>query len=150
MKRFTALLLGLLFLFSAALSEGYKFAVYNGDRSQNRICITVDDCKDTKVLRQIFELGQELNIPITFFTLGYVLLPEDAEIWRMIAESDCEIGNHGYWHDSLPQMSTSGMQNAMLRTQETLDAIEEGHRIANDPSVPGYGDMESLIKALES
>ena len=34
--------------------------------------------------------------------------------------------------------------------QETLDAIEEGHRIANDPNVPVYHDMESLIKALES
>ena len=34
--------------------------------------------------------------------------------------------------------------------QETLDAIEEGRRIANDPSVPGYHDMKSLIEALNS
>ena len=34
--------------------------------------------------------------------------------------------------------------------QETIDAIEEGHRIANDPSVPGYRDMKSLIEALNS
>ena len=34
--------------------------------------------------------------------------------------------------------------------QETLDAIEEGHRLANDPDAPAYHDMESLIKALES
>ena len=34
--------------------------------------------------------------------------------------------------------------------QETLDAIEEGHRLANDPNAPVYHDMESLIKALES
>ena len=34
--------------------------------------------------------------------------------------------------------------------QETLDAIEEGHRITNDPNAPVYHDMESLIKALES
>ncbi len=34
--------------------------------------------------------------------------------------------------------------------QETLDAIAEGHRIASDPNVPVYHDMESLIKALES
>ena len=34
--------------------------------------------------------------------------------------------------------------------QETIDAIEEGHRLANDPNAPVYHDMESLIKALES
>ena len=34
--------------------------------------------------------------------------------------------------------------------QETLDAIEEGRRIANDPNVPGYRDMKSLIEALNS
>ena len=34
--------------------------------------------------------------------------------------------------------------------RETLDAIAEGHRLANDPNAPAYHDMESLIQALES
>ena len=34
--------------------------------------------------------------------------------------------------------------------QETLDAIEEGHRLANDPNAPVYHDMKSLIEALDS
>ena len=34
--------------------------------------------------------------------------------------------------------------------QETLDAIAEGRCAAHDGSVPGYRDMESLIKALNS
>ena len=34
--------------------------------------------------------------------------------------------------------------------RETLDAIEEGHRLANDPNAPVFHDMESLIKSLES
>lgn len=32
----------------------------------------------------------------------------------------------------------------------TLAAIEEGERIAHDPAVKGYRDMDSLRKALES
>ena len=32
--------------------------------------------------------------------------------------------------------------------QETLDAIAEGESIANDPSVPSFRNMESLIEAL--
>ena len=34
--------------------------------------------------------------------------------------------------------------------RETLDAIAEGYRLANDPNAPVYHDMDSLIKALES
>lgn len=33
---------------------------------------------------------------------------------------------------------------------ETIAAIEEGRRIANDPNVKGYDNMEDLIRALES
>lgn len=33
---------------------------------------------------------------------------------------------------------------------ETLASIEEGRKIAHDKNVGGYGDMESLIEALES
>ena len=34
--------------------------------------------------------------------------------------------------------------------QETLDAIEEGHRIANDPNVPAFHYIKSLFESLES
>lgn len=34
--------------------------------------------------------------------------------------------------------------------KETLAAIAEGERIANDPDVKGYRNMESLIEALNS
>ena len=34
--------------------------------------------------------------------------------------------------------------------KETLDAIEEGHRLANDPNAPVYHDIKSLFEALDS
>ena len=34
--------------------------------------------------------------------------------------------------------------------RETMEAIEEGERIAHDPTGPGYKDMDSLRKALNS
>ena len=33
--------------------------------------------------------------------------------------------------------------------QETLEAIEEGRRLARDPNVKGYTSIEELRKALE-
>lgn len=37
-----------------------------------------------------------------------------------------------------------------IPNQETIAAIEEGRRIANDPSVNGYNNLEDLIRELES
>ena len=34
--------------------------------------------------------------------------------------------------------------------RETIEAIAEGTRLANDPSAAGYRDMNSLIEALNS
>ena len=42
------------------------------------------------------------------------------------------------------------ISSAPVLSKETLEAIEEGERIAHDPDVPGYKDMESLRKALDS
>ena len=40
--------------------------------------------------------------------------------------------------------------SAPVPNRETLEAIEEGERIAHDPGVPGYKDMDSLRRALNS
>ena len=40
--------------------------------------------------------------------------------------------------------------SAPMPNRETIEAIEEGERIAGDPGVTGYKDMESLRRALNS
>lgn len=121
MKRLAAVICALALLCAGtALAE---FAVHHGDRSIKRVCITVDDCADTDMLRAIFQLGQELDIPITFFTLGYVIQDEDAQLWREIAQSDCEIGNHGYYHKSLPKLGQAEMVKNLTRMQERLNEV---------------------------
>lgn len=121
MKRLAALLCLLALLF--ALPARAEFAVRHGDRSHKRVCITVDDCADTEMLRAIFELGQESDIPITFFTLGYVILDEDAPLWREIAGSNCEIGNHGYYHKSLPKLKQAEMVQNLTDMQNRLNEV---------------------------
>ena len=37
-----------------------------------------------------------------------------------------------------------------MPNKETLAALEEGERIANDPNVKGYREMASLLEALNS
>lgn len=142
MKRLTAILLCLLLLFSASLSFAaeYKFTVRNGDRSEKRICITVDDCINIEMLQAIFELGQELEIPMTFFTLGSAIRERDQALWRKIAESDCEIGNHTYGHASLPQKDQDYIVRTLNRTQRKLDQVL-GYHYPMQVMRPPYGKV---------
>lgn len=139
-KRAAALVLALLLVVSDALALAPGFTVSHGSREEKRICITVDDLADTEMLKAIFELGQELGVPMTFFTLGYVIHDEDAELWRAIAASDCEIGNHTYEHESLPQLSHSAIVNTLLRVQARLDAVL-GYHYPMQVMRPPYGNM---------
>ena len=49
-------------------------------------------------------------------------------------------------HRAIPFIIAS----APVPNKETMEAIEEGERIAHDPNVPGYKDMDSLRRALNS
>lgn len=142
MKRLLALVLCMLCICSQALAVPKNYVVRNGDREAKRICITVDDCKNQKYLYLVFELSQSLEVPITFFPSGYALKDEDAELWRAVIDAGCEIGCHAYAHDPLPQMTTRGMVQTLLRSQERLDAVL-GFHYGMQVMRPPYGSLQS-------
>lgn len=49
-------------------------------------------------------------------------------------------------HQAIPFVISA----APIPNKETLEAIEEGERIAHDPNANGYHDMKSLLEALNS
>ena len=123
-KRLMATVLILMTLCSTAMAAVQPgFTLYHGDRSQKRLCITIDDLAQTDMVQAIFELGQELNVPMTFFVLGYVLEEKDADLWRAIAESNCEIGNHTYNHVDLTTAGRTATVNTLTRTQNRLNEV---------------------------
>lgn len=142
MKRLIALVLCLLCLCSQALAAPKDYVVRNGDRETKRIAITVDDCKNQTYLYATFELSKELEIPFTYFPNGYALKDEDAELWREVIATGCEIGCHAYAHDRLPEMSFVGMLQTLLRSQERLDAVL-GFHYDMQLFRPPHGTLES-------
>lgn len=140
-KRMAALALALMMLTGTALAEITKgFTMRNGDRGAKRICITIDDLANIEMVQAIFDLGQELGVPMTFFTLGYVLDEKDADLWRAIAESDCEIGNHTYNHNSLPALTHGAIVNSLNRVQTRLDEVL-GYHYPMQVMRPPYGNI---------
>ena len=140
-KRLIAMVLILMTLCSTALAAVQPgFTMFHGSRDEKRICITIDDLADVEMVQAIFELGQELDVPMTFFVLGYVLDEKDADLWRAIAESSCEIGNHTYAHQSLPLMGRSNIIQTLNRVQNRLNEVL-GYDYKMRVMRPPYGNI---------
>lgn len=116
------------------------FIVRNGDRASNRIAVTIDDCYRIEHVREALALSERYDVPFTFFVLGVVVKPEDAELWRAVAQSACEIGNHTYGHMSLTDLDNRQIYNQLAHAQEALDAAL-GYHYPMQIMRPPFGNL---------
>lgn len=149
MKKLLAMLLCLLFVFSAAAAEGtvgYDFTVRNASREEKRIAITVDDCYNLKHVESIFNLCQEYNIPMTFFVCGTSMMVEHRELWTDIIDFGCEIGNHTYGHKDMSEANDTSLRFQILRNQQALDTVL-GYHYEMQVFRPPYGKYNRYVTA---
>ena len=104
-------------------ADSQPFGIRHGPRDQKKVAVTMDDCYDRSCIREIFDFCQELGVPMTFFPLGDQLKKKDAELWKAIAASNCEIGSHTNHHTNWQHMSYNGICIHLYRTQECLDEV---------------------------
>lgn len=143
--RLIALSLCMLFIASTAFALPPEYVVRYGDREQKKIAITVDDCYNKQVLRDIHALSVELDFPITWFVIGKQLLDEDKEVWEDIIAHGSEIGNHTWKHSRLLNHDSYNARTQVLLTQERIDQLLGYHyplRIFRPP----YGEYRNNEK----
>ena len=141
MKRIIAMLLCLVVMCSAAsAADESTFRVRNGDRSKNQVAVTIDDCFNIEYVRKAYELTQQYNVPITFFVLGMKLDEADRDLWRTIAESQNEIGNHTWGHRDLSNLNHQQIYVQLSRTQADLDRVL-GYHYPMQVFRPPYGHL---------
>ena len=116
---FAALLAGC----TPALAVEQGFTVFHGSREKPRIALTVDDCYDAENVAAILELCRETRTPVTFFVIGQALKTKDAALWRSVAASGCEIGNHTWSHARLPSLNSRDIKRQLTKTQERLNEV---------------------------
>lgn len=150
MKKLLAILLCLLFVFSAAIAEEttteYEFTLRHANREEKRIAITVDDCYNLKHVEAIFNLCKEYNIPMTFFVCGTSMMVEHRELWTDIIDFGCEIGNHTYGHPDMSKASDTSLRFQILRNQQALDTVL-GYHYEMQVFRPPYGNYNRYVKA---
>lgn len=149
MKRLVPLLVSVLCMLliasTAFAALPPEFVVRNGSREEKKIAITVDDCYDKEILRQIHQLSIDLDFPITWFVIGAQFLDEDKEVWEDIIARGNEIGNHTWKHSRLLSFSEYNARTQILLTQERIDQLLGYHyplRIFRPP----YGAYKNAEK----
>lgn len=66
----------------------------NEPELKNNILITIDDCIDEVLTREMFEFLVEREITAVFFPLGSEFIEHDPELWREIVAAGFEVGYH--------------------------------------------------------
>ncbi len=117
------------------------FPIRHGSRDEKRVAITMDDCNSRWAVRELFALCGQYGVPVTFFPTGSQLKAEDAELWRAIAASDCEIGSHTLSHRRLTSLSYSSICHDIRGSQERLDEVL-GYHYGMVSLRPPYGSYE--------
>lgn len=148
MKKLSALLIAaLLFAFASAHATAEEFRIYNGDRDQKRVAITIDDCYGIEHVREALEISQQNDVPFTFFVLGIVIKEKDAALWQAVAASRCEIGNHTYGHYNLLDLDKRSLYNQIMKTQAALDAVL-GYHYPMQVLRPPFGNLDSDVNRV--
>lgn len=120
--RLLSFMLCLMLAASAAFAETPKeYVVRNGDRSQKKVAITVDDCYNAEYLKRIHELSKELDFPITWFVVGICLRDGEEDVWHDIIAHGSEIGNHSWRHPNFLDYSIENVHVNVRKPQERID-----------------------------
>lgn len=117
------------------------FVLRNGSREDKRIAITMDDCYQIEYVQALFDLAQETGIKVTFYPIGVMIKEEDAELWRAIAQSDCEIGSHMWNHTSARTLYSRTIIRWARQVQEQLDKVL-GYHYEIRSLRPPFGNVE--------
>ncbi|MEW5783544.1 MAG: polysaccharide deacetylase family protein [Bacillota bacterium] len=77
---------------------------YHGDRSGNRVSITIDDGYSPEMVEQALDICLDLGVQATFFPVGLSLEAYPA-LWKRAVREGHELGNHTYSHRYLTALT---------------------------------------------
>ena len=109
-------------------NDPWPFAIRNGDRTEHRIAITMDDCYEFEYVRDAWELVSSYGGSMTFYPVGELIKEDklsqaDKELWQSIAASSSEIGTHTHHHLRMTKQSVFNMTLYSKYPQHVIDHL---------------------------
>ena len=114
-----------------------------GSAGSNKVALTFDDGPHDHYTNQVLDVLQELDVPATFFVVGWRVQKHPEVVKRMVGEGHL-VGNHTWNHPNLRRISEWSVRDQMQRTE---DAIHNAIGLRTATMRPPYGAVtpETLI-----
>jgi probable sporulation protein (polysaccharide deacetylase family) len=96
--------------------------IYRGNEQQKAVALMVNVAWGTEYLPQMLNIFQQENIKVTFFLDGTWLNSHRKE-GLALKKAGHEIGNHGYTHQMMSQVSVDRMHKEIGHTEEVIKQV---------------------------
>ncbi len=94
--------------------------LYRGSPRRRAVALTFDDGPEPLYTPLLLDTLGRLGVRATFFLVGR-RADQYPYLARAVASAGHEVGNHGYWHTSLPGLSDSGVREELQRAQGAIE-----------------------------
>ena len=102
--------------------EAVHKPIYQGDTSKRAMALTINIDWGEEYIEPMLEIFERENVKVTFFPTGKWASRFPEKI-KLIHEKGHEIGNHGYSHPHVDQLSKEENKQEILKTQEIIREI---------------------------
>lgn len=97
-------------------------AVYRGNAENNNVSLMINVYWGNEYIEQMLDVIEKNNIKATFF-VGGSWVKKNPELFKKIAASGAEIGNHGYNHKDSAKISESQLRDEIVRTNQIIEEL---------------------------
>lgn len=116
-------------------------AIYQGDTSKKAMALTINVDWGEEYIIDILKILENENVVVTFFPTGK-WAEKNPELIKLISDKGHEIGNHGYSHPHVDQLSQNENQNEILKTEEIIKEITSKK---TNLFAPPYGEKQQHV-----
>ncbi len=117
-------------------------SVAAGHGKAPRVCLTFDDGPHPELTPRLLDILKESSARATFFPIG-ANVQKLSQIMTRIAEEGHEIGNHGWGHLKMTQLSLTAIRSEVVRTSK---AIKEAAGVEPTLFRPPHGLVNQRLR----
>ncbi|MBO9128868.1 polysaccharide deacetylase family protein [Bacillus sp. 165] len=98
--------------------------VYRGHPDKKMVAFTINVAWGNEYIPSMLEILKKHGVTATFFLEGR-WAKENPTLAKMIADAKQEVGNHSYTHPDMKTLSTSAIQEQLVKTNEVIEATTD-------------------------
>lgn len=126
--------------------------IYRKKDEKKMVAITIDDCFQVDIVKDIIKLAEKHGADLTFFPKGNTI-EKNADLWKTIYERGYEIENHSYLHTNVSKLDEEKLRYTIEESGNALNralGVNYHMRLFRCPTGDGMRDprLHAILKEL--